>query len=649
MADLIGQSLGRYHILEQLGEGGMASVYKAFDTRLEREVAIKVILPQKQHTDTFLRRFEREARTLAKLSHPNIVKVLDYGEQDGQPYLVMEYIPGGMLKKKMGKPMEFREAARLLLPVARALEQAHHENIIHRDVKPSNILLTRSGDPMLSDFGIAKILETEATTIDLTNTGVGIGTPEYMAPEQGFGHAVDARADIYALGIVLYELICGRTPYQADTPMAVMLKKATEPLPSPRRYVPSLPDAVERVLIKALAKDPVNRFENMRGFASALEKLVGEGPTASGESSPEGSWAGSKRFIAVGIAAVVFLLCLAAGGFGIALIANRLSAKPTPFDLAQDMPAPSQRPDPTLTRFESPIPEVTAEIPAAATEEAAGEITEAAVQQLGNGDWIAFNSRMAGDADIYIVQVNGSHLTQLTTSSAHDLYPSWSPDGQQIVYQTNEGGDQELAIIDIATKNVRKLTSNECDDWGPTWSPDGEWIAFYSNCDGEREIYKVLANGSNRQQLTYTSGPYNWFPSWSPDGKRITFSSNRSGSYYIYVMDSDGSNQKELAPGCVSYFSPDGRQILYGVYCNDTDDLMLMNSDGSNQRPITSGYECKNATWSPDGTKIIFEQSPSGIDGQFGIFIMSLARPDKSNWETVTDYDINGRSPVWQP
>jgi serine/threonine protein kinase len=203
MTDFTGQTIGRYHIIEALGEGGMATVYKAFDTRLERNVAIKVI-----RTDLFgttvlnrmLKRFEREAKVLAKLSHPNIVKVLDYGEHDGAPYLVMEYLPGGTLKQKLaGRQISWQDAIRLLMPVARALAHAHASGIIHRDIKPSNILITQTGEPMLSDFGIAKILENETTT-ELTTSGAGIGTPDYMAPEQGMGQA-DERADVYALGI----------------------------------------------------------------------------------------------------------------------------------------------------------------------------------------------------------------------------------------------------------------------------------------------------------------------------------------------------------------------------------------------------------------------------------------------------------------
>jgi eukaryotic-like serine/threonine-protein kinase len=290
MDNLVGRDIDRYHILEPLGEGGMARVYKAYDTRLERLVALKVIRREAFSPEALgqvLARFEREAKALARLSHPNIVKVHDYGEFEGAPYLVMEFIPGGTLKKKSDERMPWREAARLLLPVTRALAYAHAQGIIHRDIKPANILVTESGEPMLSDFGIAKILEAMGGGT-LTGTGVGIGTPEYMAPEQGMGAEVDGRADEYALGVVFFELVTGRRPYEADTPMAVILKHITDPLPSPKLFAPELPDELELILDKALAKQPENRYPQMSDFAAALEKLIeGQAPTVSKEAERE--------------------------------------------------------------------------------------------------------------------------------------------------------------------------------------------------------------------------------------------------------------------------------------------------------------------------------------------------------------------------
>jgi serine/threonine protein kinase len=288
MSDLSGKSLGRYHILEQLGEGGMATVYKARDTRLERDVALKLI-----RVDQFapammshiLARFEREAKSLARLSHNSIVRVYDYGENDGAPYLVLEFCGGGDLKQRLrSQPMDWREAIGLILPVARALRYSHHQGVIHRDVKPSNIMFNSSGEPMLSDFGIAKMLETdEAAT--LTGTGVGMGTPGYMAPEQWTGETSPA-SDQYGLGVVLYELLTGRKPYEAKTPGGIHEKQVTQPLPAPRQFVPEIPLAVESALLKALDKDPAMRYADMASFAKTFEGLLQETQVAQNSFNP---------------------------------------------------------------------------------------------------------------------------------------------------------------------------------------------------------------------------------------------------------------------------------------------------------------------------------------------------------------------------
>jgi serine/threonine protein kinase len=345
MSNLIGHSLGRYHILEQLGEGGMATVYKAHDTRLERNVAIKVIrndLFGAAVLERMLKRFEREARALAKLSHPNIVKVLDYGEYEGAPYFVMEYLPGGTLKEKLGgRRVAWQDALRLLIPIAQALAYAHENKIIHRDIKPSNILITQSGEPMLSDFGIARILEDDTTT-ELTASGAGIGTPEYMAPEQGMGQS-DERADIYALGIVLYQMVTGHVPYRADTPMAILLKKNQEPLPRPRQFVPSLPESVENLLVKALARDPVNRYQTTREVVATFDRLLrGETIVAPPPPPPPPRPAPNRNWMWLAVGAGALFLLAACLIVGVVLGSNLLGGR----DASPQAPPTSFVPDP---------------------------------------------------------------------------------------------------------------------------------------------------------------------------------------------------------------------------------------------------------------------------------------------------------------
>ncbi|HEY9075927.1 MAG TPA: serine/threonine-protein kinase [Anaerolineaceae bacterium] len=279
MADFSGKSIGRYQVRSLLGEGGMAAVYRAFDSVLDCEVAIKFIRTEElppasiRHT---LKRFSREAHETARLNHPNIVGIKDYGEYEGTPYLVMEYIPGGTLKDSLDEKVLFspQEAAKLLAPIARALEFAHSKGIIHRDVKPGNILVTETNQPVLSDFGIAKIMD-DGVRSTMTGTGVGLGTAAYMAPEQWRGKPEPA-SDQYSLGVVLYELVTGNLPFSSDTPGEMMYQHTTQPPPSPRSFVPTISEDFERVIYRVLEKDPARRFESMEAFAQVLDQMASD-------------------------------------------------------------------------------------------------------------------------------------------------------------------------------------------------------------------------------------------------------------------------------------------------------------------------------------------------------------------------------------
>jgi serine/threonine protein kinase/Tfp pilus assembly protein PilF len=271
MATLIGQDLGGYRIISQVGKGGMATVYKAFQPSLDRYVAVKVMPPfYAQEDDTFVKRFKREAQSIAKLRHPNILLVIDFGEHEGLIYIVMEFVDAGTLTDRLGKPMPFDDSAKILEQVASALEYAHMQGLVHRDVKPSNILLPKPDWPLLTDFGLAKIVGGSQLTI----TGTIAGTPAYMSPEQGQGESVDSRSDIYSLGIVLYEMMTGCVPYQAETPMAVVVKHIIEPMPLPRTKNPDLPEAIERVILKALAKNPDDRYQRTTALAQAFKDAI---------------------------------------------------------------------------------------------------------------------------------------------------------------------------------------------------------------------------------------------------------------------------------------------------------------------------------------------------------------------------------------
>lgn len=282
--ELIGMTLGSCKIIRLLGAGGMAKVYLANQGPLARQVALKVLPQYAVHDASFIERFMLEARTMARLNHPNIVRVYDAGQYDRWLYIVMEYIDGGDLRKRMQQSMKIAEAANIFCDIAEALDYAHRAKVIHRDVKPVNVLLdvNAAGQIMravLTDFGIAKVLETSA---DLTRAGAGVGTPEYMSPEQCRGVPVDHRADIYALGILLYEMLCGRPPFISEEYTAVAHSHVYDKVLPPATINRGINQAVQDVILKALQKEPGKRFQSAHEMARALDTAVKQ-PTGAAE------------------------------------------------------------------------------------------------------------------------------------------------------------------------------------------------------------------------------------------------------------------------------------------------------------------------------------------------------------------------------
>lgn len=273
MQALVGQTLGQYRIIEQIGEGGMATVFKAYQPGLNRDVALKVLPPSFAKKGDFTERFTREAQAIGNLHHPNILPVYDTGQDKGYSYIAMRFIPNAStLADEMKRPLKPPRIIEVVSQIADALDHAHKAGVIHRDIKPSNVLMDGKW-ALLSDFGLAKMVE---GATELTATGVGMGTPAYMSPEQGMGKKVDHRTDIYALGIILYEMLTGQVPHKAETPIATVMKRINEPLPLPRSLNPDIPEAVERVLLKALAVDPAHRFNRAGEMVAALKAAFGD-------------------------------------------------------------------------------------------------------------------------------------------------------------------------------------------------------------------------------------------------------------------------------------------------------------------------------------------------------------------------------------
>lgn len=546
MNEVFGRKLGQYILLEQLGEGGMAKVYNALDTRAESNVAIKVILPSKRASSIFLQQFEREAKALANLTHTNIVKVLNYGIQDGQPYLVMEYVPGGTLKEVMTHKLPWQTAAAILTPIARALDYVHRQQIVHRDVKPSNILMHEDFRPMLSDFGILKILEGKEEKVE-SAIGAGIGTPEYMPPEQGMGREVDFRADIYSLGLVFYEMITGQKPFTADSPMAIVIKHVTDELPLPTRIDKNIPKYVERVILRAVQKEPRNRYISMGHFADALE-LIALGDKAPSQKINRISREREKRLksfsiVSLSILLVVLILGTSLFAYNYFLRSRQTAMLPTAGPVivqatttAVPSPTPTVAATPTASDQPTPVP-----VPSAAS----------SLSLLGTPIVTAQN---ATPREIARWGIGGVNVVR------------WSPDGRTIALGTTSGiflydAQSKASKLFIDTQfNVLALSFNPAGDQITAGSPDGivnSWNsttgAFVQSFNYTRPPSETITNNTAVTAILY-----------SVDGHLAV--GYKNGAINYFSIDRNTADQYyENYPAVEDLaISPDGRYIYAG-------------------------------------------------------------------------------------
>lgn len=572
------KNIGRYQVKSELGRGGMATVYRAYDPQFKRDVAIKILPKEFLHDKEFRARFEREATTIAALEHPAIVPVYDFGEQDGQPYLVMRYMGGESLKERIDRgviPLD--EVVRIVDFIAPALDYAHSQNVIHRDLKPDNILFDQQNSPYLADFGIAKLAETSAT---LTGNAI-VGTPAYMSPEQGRGEPdIDGRSDIYSLGAIIYEMLTNHLPYASDTPTGMIMKHLTQPVPNILAVDNSLPSGLQAVIAQALAKRKYVRFSTAveladtlasaaRGEEISIARAVsetmalpkdqvrvtgsrpGQPATRSSHSRisaartplPQQNTTSKKArrpvfkwltgVMAVGV--VGFGLFWGYSNFfaGNPFFPLRTSAAQTPTpEVSAEPEVMAPQPTNTIVITPSPEPSLTPQVVVdqqpAATEmpflspSPTLEPTPAGVV-LGGADQLAFVS----DNEIWISNLDGSNVQQLTSSGGSKTSTQWTLDGKAVTFVAGRC----VQAVNIETLQVNTIF---CANWsenlgGFEASSDGAYVAL-SLAEGMYILpydFDLLSQIRTKEQLlaspyctSYTEAPTK-IARWSNDNKSI--------------------------------------------------------------------------------------------------------------------------------
>lgn len=546
----------------------MAAVYKAYHASMERYVALKILPRQLANDPQFIGRFKQEAKLLAQLQHAHILPVFDYGEADNFTYIVMPLIKGGTLARLLhGQPLPLKQILNILTQVGSALDYAHASGLVHRDVKPSNVLIDESGNCLLTDFGVAKIVEGAAK---LTGTGGILGTPAYMAPEQGRGGKIDHRSDLYSLGVMLYEMATGRVPYDAETPVAIIFKHIQDPLPLPRSINPSLPESVELVILKSLSKNPEDRYATAGEMAKALEKaiagatIVAEAPPTQVEEPkteiktlPHPKRSTGLPPMAVAAAILLALLFIGSGiivwlGRENIFQAVNLAAVTMP----STSPAPTFTPSIVITRVPSPMP-----TSAPSPQPTATSVDGVQLRQCGD------------DGDDLCL---GNKILMLSKTHSQNRGASWSPDGKRIVFSACLKQEEKLAfcndlfIVNRDDANITPLLRSPSNDAVPMWSPDGKWIAFHQ--DGNLSL--IQPDGKNVRPM---SSGQNFCPygiAWSPDSQHIAWLAGPCEEYpnAVWVIDRDGTRLTALTLiGAVRWsmeilqniaWQPDGKAIL---------------------------------------------------------------------------------------
>ncbi len=652
---MIGQTVSHYRVLEKLGGGGMGVVYKAEDTRLHRDVALK-FLPETHFDNPEARqRFEREAQAASALNHPYICTVHDIGEHEGQPFIVMECLQGMTLKHRIASGrFSTEDILDLGLHVADALDAAHAKGIVHRDVKPANIFVTARGQAKVLDFGLAMLSEKAASDLDgatatrekhLTSPGTALGTVAYMSPEQALGKPLDVRTDLFSLGVVLYEMATGALPFGGDTSAAIfdgILHKAPT---SPLRLNPALPNELERIVSKCLEKDPDLRYQSARDLMADLKRLRRD--TTSGQSAVQPAAAGTgevrRKSPLLWVGAGAALLAAALGWWALKGRAPRASLGPitiAPFTTdGGGKSTPRLSPDGEKVAYCWAGPnddnwDIYVKAVGPGTKPL--RITDDPAMD-GSPTWsrdsrqIAFaRVSPANTSAIYTVPALGGQERRLVdvagpATASFYLLPSlsWAPDAEWLAFveKASESTPARILRLSLATLEKRPLTSPPQDSLGdrePQISPDGRLLAFVRSAGrgyGNQDVWVQPVSGGEARQLTF--GKYGWVAtlSWTADGSEIVLSDAFAGRI-ARVSLMGGVPQPVVGVGeSAIEASFRGTRMVYVQAATSVLDMWRLPLPGP--RPPSAPAEkflasAGNLSYSPDGRKVAFESSRGG-------------------------------------
>lgn len=689
----VGRELGAYKIEKLLGVGGMGEVYLAYDAKLKRQVALKIVPPQFVSDPEYVKRFEREARAISALNHPNLITIYDIGSSDGVPFIATEFVEGKTVRDLIDDGLKMKDALAIATQAAEALSAAHGAGVLHRDIKPENIMVRPDGYVKVLDFGLAKLSEQAASAADVPNLSSGtqpgllMGTLAYMSPEQASGEVVDQRTDIWSLGIVLYEMMTGFSPTKGANRMETLgaiLSK--EPLTA-KDTNPLLPVELEHILGKALEKDRELRYQTASDFRADLKRLKREIDSSPSLSDNSGRATHRKLTAAASSAKpwprrafVLGALVLVALSLGVWLLATTWFATKAPagpnWSSAQNVQLTikegselfcSLAPDGKSFVYVSGEAgnadiywqRVGGKKPSNLTEDSTKAETTPAFSPDGN--LIAFHSARE-PSGLYIMEATGENPRRISDAGFH---PSWSPDGKQIVvgaewigvHSNKSATPSALWIINVATGEKRLLT--EGDAAQPSWSPGGGRIAYWHwSPEGHGDIATIPATGGPPVRIT-TDDSIDWNPVWSPDGEFIYFASDRGGSMNLWrIAVDEKTGEAAGAPEAVSTtsryafnvsFSRDGKSLVYVRY-ESTSNIQSVLFDATSGKVtgeptwVTRGYTgVGTPQLSPDGERYVARWlHPTQED-------IAIFNKDGSNLRALTDDKSQDRSPHWFP